>query len=182
VWLGFSVSFIYDPWDFLRQTSPDVLSREAYPVYISQSWDFEGPEPLSILLNTQTTSDRLIANRGTVRIPGNVQSNAAWFNLSEPCKLAVTFFVLTRSEVYFPQDFPLLFIIIFLSYSTPANHGYTNTSARWEQHQTRQINRCYTQYVTLWHTARMQTPVSPQQCSQCGHQSYDLGCTFKNRL
>jgi len=30
----FSVSFMYDPGDLLRQTSPDVLSVEEYPVYM----------------------------------------------------------------------------------------------------------------------------------------------------
>jgi len=30
----FSVSFMYDPGDILRQTSPDVLSVEEYPVYM----------------------------------------------------------------------------------------------------------------------------------------------------
>jgi len=30
----FSVSSMYDPSDLLRQTSPDVLSVEEYPVYM----------------------------------------------------------------------------------------------------------------------------------------------------
>ena len=30
----FSFSFMYDPGDLLRQTSPDVLSVEEYPVYM----------------------------------------------------------------------------------------------------------------------------------------------------
>jgi len=30
----FSVNFIYDPGDLLRQTSPDLLSVEEYPVYM----------------------------------------------------------------------------------------------------------------------------------------------------
>jgi len=30
----FSVSFMYDPGDLLRQTSPEVLSVEEYPVYM----------------------------------------------------------------------------------------------------------------------------------------------------
>jgi len=171
---------MYNPWDFLRWTSPDILFREAYPIYIRQSWDFGGRKPLLILVNKQTTSDWLIANRGTVRNPCNLQSNAAWFNLREMCNLAVTYFILTCSEVYIPQDFPLLFVIIFLSYSTPAHHGYKNTSASWERHRTRWINRHFTRYVTLWHTAWMQTPVSPLQCRQCGHQKYVPGCTFTN--
>ena len=32
--LIFSVSFMYDPGDLLRQTSPDVRSVEEYPVYM----------------------------------------------------------------------------------------------------------------------------------------------------
>jgi len=31
--LSFSVCFMYDPCDLLRQTSPDVLSLEECPVY-----------------------------------------------------------------------------------------------------------------------------------------------------
>jgi len=31
---NFSVSFVYDPSDILRQTIPDVLSVEEYPVYM----------------------------------------------------------------------------------------------------------------------------------------------------
>jgi len=73
----FSVSFMYDTWDFLRQTSPNVLSRGAYPVYMRQSRDFGGRKPLLILVNTQTTSDRLIAKCGMVRNPCNMQSNTA---------------------------------------------------------------------------------------------------------
>jgi len=30
----FSVSFMFNPGDLLRQTSPDVLSVEEYPVYM----------------------------------------------------------------------------------------------------------------------------------------------------
>ena len=30
----FSVSFMYDPGDLFRQTSPDILSVEEYPVYM----------------------------------------------------------------------------------------------------------------------------------------------------
>jgi len=166
----FSVSFRYDPRDSWRQTSQDILSCEAYPVYIGQSWDFSGCKPLWIFVNNQTTSDRLIANHRFVRNSCNLQSNAAWFNLNELCNSAVTYFILTCSEVYIPQDFPLLFTIIFLSYSTPANHGNINTSARLEWHRTRWINGRYTQLIILWHTARMQTRVSSPQCCQCGHQ------------
>jgi hypothetical protein len=178
----FSVSFMYDPWDFLRHTSPDVLSRKPYPVYIRQSCNSSHRNPQLILENKQTTSDRLIAYRWTFRNPSNRPSNATWLKLSETCNLAVTYFILTCSEVYIPQEFPLLFVIIFLSYSTPANHGYTNTSARWEQHWSRQMNGYYTQYITLRHTARTKTPVSSPQCCKSSHQKYDRGCRFKNRF
>jgi len=32
--LIFSLSFMYDPGDLVRRTSPDVLSVEEYPVYM----------------------------------------------------------------------------------------------------------------------------------------------------
>jgi len=164
----------------MRETPPDFISHEANAVRIRQSWDFGGRKPLLILVNKQTSLDWLIANCGMVRNPWNLQSNAAWLNLSETCNLPVIYFILTCSEVTIPPDFPFLIVIIFLSYATPANHGFTNTSAGWERHQTSRINGCYTQYVTLWHTARTETPASSLQCFQCGHQEYDRGCTFKN--
>jgi len=178
----FSFGFMWDPWDFLRQKSPNVLSRDACPVYIRQLLDFSGCLPLWLLVNKERTSDQLIANCRAVKNPCYLQSNAAWPRLSAMYNLAVTCFIFTWSEVYIPQEFPLLFVIIFLSYSTQVKHDYTYTSARCERHLTRQITGYYSQYVTLRHTARMETPVSSPQWCQCGHQKYNWGCTFKNHL
>jgi len=44
-----------------------------------------------------------------------VQLYAAGFSLNGRCKLAVTHSILTCSELYNLQDFPLLFMIIFLT-------------------------------------------------------------------
>jgi hypothetical protein len=67
----FSISFMWDPGDFLGQTSPEILARKAYPVYSRQSWDFRSYKPPWILLSKQTTSAKLIVNRRTVRIPSS---------------------------------------------------------------------------------------------------------------
>lgn len=176
----FSVSFIKHPSDFLRQSSPDVLSRKVYPVKMSKWWDFGCWNPLFILVINQTSSDRHIGNRGKVTTTSSLQWNIALLKLSEPCNLAVTYFIWTWREVYIPQEFPHLLGIIFLSYSTPSNYSYKNTSARREQHRTRRINERYTHYVTARHTARMQTPVSSRQWCECCYQNYDRGWTFKN--
>jgi len=67
-----SVCFILDLGDVLRQTSPDFLSVEAFPVYIYHTWNFTCRSLQCIPANKQTTSDRLTANRGTVGIPCNL--------------------------------------------------------------------------------------------------------------
>jgi len=52
-----SVSFIYYPGDYFRQTSADVLSLELHPMNIQQLGDFGGRTPQLILVITQATSD-----------------------------------------------------------------------------------------------------------------------------
>jgi len=52
----------------------------------------------------------------TVGIPCNLQLDAAGFILNRMCKLAVPHSIFTCRYVYIPQDFTLLFIIIFLTF------------------------------------------------------------------
>jgi hypothetical protein len=40
--LIFSLSFMYNPWDYLKQRSPDILSHDEIPVHFTQSSDFGG--------------------------------------------------------------------------------------------------------------------------------------------
>jgi len=160
------VSFMKYPRDFLRQTSADIVSLKDFPVYIWQSGDFGCGTLLFIPVQKHKTSDWLTTNRGTVGNPCNIQTYAPGFLLSRTCVLAVGWSILTSSKQYIPQNYPLLFVIIFLSYCTPANHGYTKTSARWQRIQIEQIDRRFIQCVTCWHPATTQTPVSPLQCSQ----------------
>jgi hypothetical protein len=79
--------------------------------------------------NKQTSLDRLTANCGTVGITSNLLRYAAGCILSRTCKLTVIHSLVTCSLLYIPQDFPL-FVIIFLTFSTTASHGSTNTSAQ----------------------------------------------------
>ena len=102
--------------------------------------------------------------------------------LSITYRLAAIYYILTSTSLYVSQDFPHLFVIIFLSYSTPPNHGYTNTSARWRQIRSMPIDGCFIQDITPWHSARMRTSDNPPWCCQWSHQKYDPGCTFKNLL
>jgi len=159
----------------------DILSLKECPIPIWQSSDFGSRTPQFIPGNKQITFDLLIANRKAVEHPSYLQSYPAGSILSIMNKLAGTCYILTWSLLYIPQDFPLLFFIIFLSYSTPPNHGCTNTSARrrWIRHKP--INWRFIQYITPWHSARTQTPVSPPRRWQWSHQHYDLRCTFQNR-
>jgi len=173
------VSFMCYPGDYLRQTSANILSLEEWPIYIWQQWDF-GSCTVQLIPGNKHTSDRLIANRGMLGNPCNLQSYAAGFMLSIMNKLAATYSILTWSSLYIPQDFQLHFVIIFFSYSTPSNHGYTTTSARWLKIRNKQIDGRFIQYVTHSHTARTQTPVSPLWRCQWSHQKNDPGCTFEN--
>jgi hypothetical protein len=72
--------------------------------------------------------------------------------------LAATYPILTRSLLYIPQDLLLLFVIIFLCYSTPPTHGYKNTSARSDGIRIEPNDRHFSRYVTPWHRARTVTP------------------------
>jgi len=111
--------------------------------------------------------------------PCNVQPYAAGFLMSTMCKLAVNYAIVTWSSLYIPQDFPLLFVIIFLSYCRKVNQDYRNTSAWWEWIRNEPIDRLFIQCSTRWHTATQQTPFSPPQSWQCNHRNYDSGCTFQ---
>jgi len=116
----------------LRQTSPDLLSIEECPSDILQTLDFSCCSPLFNPVNDQTTWGWLTASPGTVRNPCNLQLYAVGFVLSRKCKLAITHYILTWCWLYIPQDFPFCFMIIYLFFSTTANHGSAHTSTRWE--------------------------------------------------
>jgi len=176
-----SLSFRHYPRDLLRQTSADILSLEECHIYIWQSSYFGYCTAQSIHGKKYTTLDRLIANCKMVGNPRNLHSYAARLMLSITYMLAATYSILTWSSLYIPQDFPLLFFIIFLSYPSPPNHGYTNISVMWRQKYGKPINGHFGQYVTPLFTAITPTPVSPLRHSQWIRQRHDPGCRFKNR-
>ena len=132
----------------MRQTSPGILSVKECPFYIYQTSDFSHCSPQYIPVNNQTTSDRLTANCGPVGIPCNLWLCAAGFSLNRMCKLAVTDFILTCRYQYIPQNFPLLFVIIFLTFSTTASHGSTSTSARCDWIRIKPNDRRFIQCAT----------------------------------
>jgi len=70
--LDFSVSFTKDSWDFLRHTSPDVLSLEEFPADFLPSWDFGRYKPSLIPANKGTISDQITVNHGMVGNPCNL--------------------------------------------------------------------------------------------------------------
>jgi hypothetical protein len=128
--------------------------------------------------NKQTSSDRLTANRGTVGITSNLQRYAAGCILSRTCKLTVIHSLVTCSLLYIPQDFPL-FVIIFLTFSTTASHGSTNTSARFESIRIEPNGGRFIQCSPGRDTIATQTPVSPPRRCNCSHRKYGPGRTFK---
>jgi len=166
-----NVSFLHYPGDYLRQTSADILFLEECHIYIWQSWECGCHTPQFVPGKKQTTLDRRTAHHETVGNPCNLQSYAAGFMLCKTYKLAATYSIQTWSSLYITQYFPLLFVIIFLTYCTQPNHGYTNTSARWQWIQSKPINGRFSHYITPWHTARTQSPVSPPQHCQWSHQN-----------
>jgi len=117
------VSFMHYPGDYLRQTSADVLSLQQCLIYSWRSCDFGCCTRQCLAVDTQTSSDRLIAHIRVVGNPCNLQLFAACVILCITNMLAATCSILTWVLLYIPQDFPLLFVIIFFSYSTPANGG-----------------------------------------------------------
>jgi hypothetical protein len=124
------VSFMYYPRQILTETSPDFLFLEGGPVYILSLCNFALRTPQFIPFHKRIPSNRLIVSPGTLGNPCNLQPYATAINLSITYDLAATYVILTSSYLYIPQDLPLHFVIIFLSYSTPASDGYTNISAR----------------------------------------------------
>jgi len=143
-----------NPGDYLRQTSADILSLELHPINIHQLGDFGGRTSQLIPVIKQATSDRLIANCGTVGNPCNLQPYSVGYIMSITIMLAATYSFLTWSELFSPQGFPLLLVIIFLSYSTPAHYGYTTTSPWWERIKYWQIGGGYIKYGNSGHTTR----------------------------
>jgi len=167
-------------WDYLTPTSSDILPLEECPINMWKWWDFGCITAQSIAEDKPTTSDRLIANRETVGNLCTLQSYPAGFMLGIMYKLAATYSNPSWSLLYIRQDFPLLFVIIFLSYSILEKHGYTTISARWRRIRSKLIDRCFVQDVTPRHTAGTETPVSPPWHFQWSHPQYDPGCTFIN--
>jgi hypothetical protein len=68
-----NVSFMQNPRDYLRLTSAEVLSLKLHHINIQQLGDFGGRTMQLIPVIKQKTSDRLIANCGALRNPGNLQ-------------------------------------------------------------------------------------------------------------
>ena len=125
-----SVNFSYYNGDYLIQISKDNLSPKECPIHIRLSWDFYCHTPQLIPVYKHTISDWLLAHCGTVEYSCNLQPCAVWFILSIMNKWVATCSILTWSSLYIPQDFPLLFIIMLVSYSTQMNHGYQTSSGR----------------------------------------------------
>jgi len=149
-------------WPFRRRISFLYLPNTRYQL------SFTSMYPCT-QTNKQTSSDRLTANRGTVGITSNFSQYAAGCILSRMCKLSVIHSLVTSSLLYIPQDFPL-FVIIFLTFSTAASHGSTNTSSWCDSNQIEPNGGRFIHYAPGWDTATTQTPVSPARRCNCSHE------------
>jgi len=158
--LIFSIWFMKDPRDILRQTSPGVVSIDECAFHLFHTWEFSCCWPQFITVNKQETSNQHPANCGTVRNHRNLQLHTVGLDLSRTCMWAVIDFIFTWSLLSFPDDFPLLLIITFLSFSTAANHVSTNTTARWELIQIKPSDQRFIQWATHCETVAIQPPVS----------------------
>ena len=92
-----SVSVMYYPRDFLKQTSADIHFLEESPIYMKQLCAFGSRTPQCLPDNKLTTSDWGIVSRGTVGNPCKLQPYAAAINLSITYDLAATYAILTCS-------------------------------------------------------------------------------------
>jgi len=95
--LIFSLCFMKDPGDFLRQTSPVYLSIEEFPSDMIQQWDLCCHSCLCIPVKKESTMDRHSANSRTVSNTCNRQRYAVGFILRQPCMLADTHSIFTWS-------------------------------------------------------------------------------------
>jgi len=93
--LIFSLCFMFNPQDLLRQPSPAVRSIVEYPVDITKTSDFRYHSRLVIPVHKHTSSDEHTANRGTIGNPCNLWLYPAGFILSGSCMLPVTHSILT---------------------------------------------------------------------------------------
>ena len=133
------------------------------------------------VLNEQTTLDWLPANHGMGRNPCYLQLYTVVFLISRICKLAATHSILTGSKLYTPQDFPLPFIIIFLTILTTVRHDSRNTPASCERIRIELNVGCFIQCATRWDTAVTRTHFSQLQRYKCSHRNYDPQHTVNNR-
>jgi hypothetical protein len=152
---------MYCSWDNSSQTSAEILSLKQWPIYRYQSCDLGCHTKRLIPVNTQTSSDGLIAHLRAGENPCNLQLNAAGFIWSITNLLIASDSILTSHWQYNPQDFPLHFVINFLFSSAAANDGYTTTSARPEHIEIQPIARRFFQYSSHRRTGRTQTTVGP---------------------
>jgi len=158
-------------WPFRRRISFLYLSNTRYQLSFTSMYPCKQT-------NKQTSSDQLTANCGTVGITSNLQQYAAGCILSRTCKLSVIHSHVTDSLLYSPQDFPL-FVMIFLTISTTASHGSTNTSARFDSIRIEPNGGRFVQCTPGRDTIATQTPVSPPRLCNCSHRKYGPGRTYK---
>lgn len=165
-------------WDRLLPTS---FAQKNY-LFISESHEISAVvyHYLSQSTHKQDWTDLLqIAGRWeTAATCSHLQQDSSWV---ECTNWLLLIHCLNSTKWYISQEFPLLFVVIFLCYFPWANQGYTETSARSERIQIAQIDGRFIQCVSHWHTPTMLTPVSPSRCCQWRHQNNYPGWTFNNR-
>lgn len=126
-WLNCLCQLYALTWGYFWTNMSRHDSLEECPILIWQPCAFSCGTPQFTTGHKLTTSDWLIVSHWTVGNCCNSQPYTAAFNLSITHMLVATYTILTWSQVDIAPDFPFLFVIFFLSCSTPPNNGYINT-------------------------------------------------------
>jgi len=177
-----------DSWDKHQQTSfptnnvPLLSPNNEISVFVHHDW--------SLQANTQHRTDLvqiawLLAIRATDRCAQQDSScvdRASWL-LRMPFWLEANYIFLRSSHfisLSSASGHPFSFRYHHLFTSTAANHGCTDTSARWEWNRIKQNDGHFIQFANHWDPTTTQTPLSSLRCCKCSHRKYDPGRTVNN--
>jgi len=175
-------------WDKHHQTSSPLKNV----LFISHNHEISAVVhcDLSVLTNTKHRTD-LVHSAGWLETPAtgtymqqdsSCVERASWL-LRIPFWLAANYIFLRTSHLLSlscSSGLPTSFHYHHLLTSIAANHGSTNTSAKWEWKRIEQNDGHFIQYATHWYPTIMQTPLSSPWCCKCGHQKYDPGLTVQH--
>jgi len=111
----------------------------------------------------------------------NVQDGCYWFHFV--LRLTIYSSGLPTYFVYCHlQYIPLLFVIIFLFTSTPANYRFTQSTAWYKWIRIEHNDGCFIQYATCWDSTTLQTARFTLRRCKYSRQKHNPGRTGKTGL